>query len=107
MGFLCNDQTGGSYYLTQEVNTYINSHSKYFDAETQLWFIHSIARLEGTNINVSTLETLEYQNHLPIFEFFTHQDQFTTNVKNKMLAIGDWLNSNDFVNEFTQYVLKA
>lgn len=104
-GFLCTDGSGGSYYLSADQNSFINSACKWFEEETQLFFIHSISRLEGSSISVATLDTLAYQNHLPIFEFFTHQDQFSANVKDKMRKIGEWLNAHGFVHTFSQYVL--
>ena len=104
-GFLCNDGSGGSYYHGADVNAYINANCKYFDAETQLTFIHSISRLEGSGITTSILETLEYQNHLPIYEFFSHQDQFSTGVITKMGQIANWLNTHGFTHDFTEYAL--
>ena len=104
-GFLCNDGTGGSYFLNSDTNNYVNTSCKYYDAETQLTFIHSMSRLEGSVTTVENLQTIVQQNHLPIFEFFSHQDQFTTGVITKTQQIADWLNSNGFTHGFPQYAL--
>lgn len=104
-GLLCNDGTGGSYFLNGDTNNYVNTSCKYYDAETQLTFIHSMSRLEGSGITVENLQTIAQQNHLPIFEFFSHQDQFTSGVISKTQQIADWLNSNGFTHGFSQYAL--
>lgn len=105
-GFLCNDNNAGSYYLSSDQNTYINARCKLFDNDIQLTFIKSLTRLESTAMTVSVLNGIEYQNRLPLYEFFTHQTLWTAGLNQKLGQFAAWLNEHDFVYDYAQYIFK-
>ena len=104
-GLLCNDTNNRSYYLSSADYGYINKHCKFFDITNQLTFIHSMRRMEANDMTLASLDTITQQNHLPIYEFFSHQDQFSSGVEAKFRQICEYLVNHDFTFEFSEIAL--
>ena len=104
-GLLCNDDDYNSYYLSTDQNNYVNKRCKFYDATNFISFIKSIKRLESNAITVSDLEGIAIQNRLPIYEFFTHQTQWSGTLKTKVASFMEWLKENDFAFGYAEYIL--
>ena len=105
-GLLCNDDEGNSYYLSTDQNKYVNARCKFYDATNFICFLKTIKRLESNAITVSDLEGIAIQNRLPIYEFFTHQTQWSGTLKTKLSSFMEWLKENDFAFGYAEYILR-
>ena len=95
LALLTSDDNRDSYYLDTDQNAYMTKHSKYFDSDTQLTFIKTQTRLDGS-IDMTPYTTAQYGNFDKALAFFSHETVWGSSVKGRFATLGQWAITNDY-----------
>lgn len=99
VGLLTADDTRASYYFDENETNFMLKHAKMFDAENQIMFIKSQARLDSVENGTTycaNFATAQYGNMAKYLEIFMHEYSWSQSKKQVAEAVFDWFKANNY-----------